>query len=83
VVAGGERPATCASADTATTGPCVTACYGASCSGDTNNPPSLLTTIRGTPVTVTITSQVSLIVPRLIGISVFIISGSATMLVNS
>ncbi len=78
--AGGDRPTTCVSADSATTGPCVTACYGASCSGDTD---TLSATIRGTSMTVTITSQVSLIVPRLIGWTVFSISGSSTMLVNS
>ena len=79
-VAGGQRPATCASADTTTTGPCVAACYGASCSGDTN---AVSTTIRGTSVTVTITSQLGLIVPRLIGVSTFTISVSSTMLVNT
>ena len=78
--AGGDRPATCASADTATTGPCVAVCYGTACSGDTD---TISSTIRGTSVTVTVTSQVGLIAARLIGWSVFSVSVSSTMLVNS
>jgi hypothetical protein len=80
VWAGGVRPSSCTSADTTTTGPCVTVCYGASCSGDTN---TASTTIRGTPVTVTATSTINLIVPRLLGWSSFNVSGTTTMLVNS
>jgi len=78
--ASGSRPSSCTSADTTTTGPCITVCYGTSCSGDTN---ATSTTIRGTSVTVTASSSIDLILPRLIGITTFNISGTTTMLVNS
>jgi len=78
--AGGVRPTTCTTADTSSGGPCITVCYGASCSGDTN---TSSTTIRGTYVTVTATSAVYLTVPRLLGWTVFTVSGTTTMLVNS
>jgi len=78
--AAGGRPSSCTTADTTTTGPCITVCYGTSCSGDTN---STSTTIRGTSVTVTATSQIDLILPRLLGITTFTIVGTTTMLVNS
>ena len=78
--AAGSRPSSCTTADTTTTGPCITVCYGTSCSGDTN---SISTTIRGTSVTVTAASSIDLILPRLLGISTFNINGTTTMLVNS
>jgi Flp pilus assembly protein TadG len=78
--AAGGRPSSCTTADTTTTGPCITVCYGTSCSGDTN---STSTTIRGTSVTVTATSQIDLILPRLLGITTFTVAGTTTMLVNS
>lgn len=78
--AAGDRPGTCASSDSTTTGPCIAVCYGTSCTGDTD---TVSSTIRGTSVTVTVTSQVGLIAARLIGWSTFSISVSSTMLVNS
>lgn len=78
--AAGGRPSSCTTADTTTTGPCITVCYGTSCSGDTN---ATSTTIRGTSVTVTASSRLDLILPRLLGISGFNVSGTTTMLVNS
>ncbi len=58
----------------------VTVCYGAACSGDTDATGA--TNARGTPVTVTVTSQLPLIVPSLLGLGTFSVSGSSTMLVN-
>jgi hypothetical protein len=78
--AGGARPSSCSTADATTTGPCVTVCYGTACSGDTD---SSSTTIRGTSVTVTATSSISLILPGLFGWTTFNVSGTTTMLVNS
>jgi len=78
--AGGGRPSTCSSSDTTTTGPCITVCYGTSCSGDTD---AVSTTIRGTSVTVAASSTISLILPRLFGWTTFNVSGTTTMLVNS
>lgn len=56
----------------------VTACYGAGCSGngDTGN------NSRGTPVTVVVSSQLSLIAPSLVGLSTITVSGTSTMVVN-
>jgi hypothetical protein len=78
--AGGGRPSSCTSADATTSGPCITVCYGTSCSGDTDG---VSTTIRGTSVTVTATSSISLILPRLFGWTSFSVTGTTTMLVNS
>jgi Flp pilus assembly protein TadG len=78
--AGGVRPATCVSTDTVTTGPCIAACYGSACSGDTD---TIASTIRGTSVTVRVTSDIRLVVPALLGFSSFSVVGFATMLVNS
>ena len=63
----------------------VTVCYGIDCSGDTdglgsNGQPA--TNARGTPVTVTVTSQVPMIVPQLVGITQIPVSATSTMLVN-
>jgi Flp pilus assembly protein TadG len=59
----------------------VSVCYGTSCSGDTD---ATLTTVntRGTSVTVTITSQLGLVTPALLGMTSFGVSGSSTMVVN-
>jgi TadE-like protein len=59
----------------------VTACYGSGCSGNTDITP--VTTVRSTPVTVTVSSTVSLIVPSLFGIRSFGVVGTSTMLVNN
>jgi hypothetical protein len=58
----------------------VTVCYGAGCSGNTDATGA--TNARGTPVTVTVTSQVPLSAASLLGFSTFSVSGSSTMLVN-
>ncbi|HEX8939225.1 MAG TPA: TadE family protein [Candidatus Limnocylindrales bacterium] len=58
----------------------ATVCYGAGCSGDTDAAGA--TDARGTPVSVTVTSQLPLVVPSLLGFSSFTVSGSSTMLVN-
>lgn len=78
--AAGGRPTSCSTADSTTNGPCITVCYGSSCSGDTN---TAATTIRGTSVTVTATSTLDLILPRLLGMTSISVSGTTTMLVNS
>jgi hypothetical protein len=61
----------------------ISVCYGqvSSCSGDVDQPGA--TNARGTRVTVTVTSQVGLAAPSLIGFGAFTLSGSATMLVNN
>ncbi|HEX5148013.1 MAG TPA: TadE family protein [Candidatus Limnocylindrales bacterium] len=61
------------------TGTVVTVCYGTSCSGNTDTPGA--TNARGTPVTVTVTSRVSMMVSFL-GIGPFTVSSTSTMLVN-
>jgi TadE-like protein len=78
--AAGGRPGSCSTTDATTSGPCITVCYGTSCSGDTD---SSSTTIRGTSVTVKATSTINLILPRLVGVTTFTVSGVTTMLVNS
>jgi hypothetical protein len=60
----------------------ITACYhlaGTTCTGDVD---TLLTNVRGTAVTVTATSTLDLIVPSLLHMGSFTITGSSTMLVN-
>jgi len=61
------------------TGTVVTVCYGSGCSG--NADAAGATNARGTPVTVTVTSQVSMMVSFL-GIGPFTVSSTSTMLVN-
>lgn len=56
----------------------VTACYGTGCTGDTD----ILDNRRGTPVTVTVTSQINLVTPALFGMTNFTVSGTSTMVVN-
>lgn len=58
----------------------IEVCYGIDCSGDTDAAGA--TNARGTPVTVTVTSQVPMIVPQLVGITQIPVSASSTMLVN-
>lgn len=62
----------------------VTACYhlaGTTCTGNTENP-SNITNVRGTAITVTATSTLDLIVPSLLHLGSFTVTGSSTMLVN-
>jgi Flp pilus assembly protein TadG len=56
----------------------VTVCYGSGCTGNTDT----TNNARGEPVTVVMTSTVSLVVPALLGQSSFNLSGSSTMVVN-
>ena len=56
----------------------VTACYGAGCTGNTDTGDNR----RGTPITVTVTSQINLVAPSLVGITSFTVSGTSTMVVN-
>jgi hypothetical protein len=56
----------------------VTVCYGSGCTGNTDT----TNNARGEPVTVVMTSAVSLVVPALLGLSSFNLSGSSTMVVN-
>jgi len=56
----------------------VTVCYGSGCTGNTDTTNNAL----GEPVTVVMTSTVSLVVPSLLGMSSFNLSGSSTMVVN-
>ena len=58
----------------------VEVCYGAGCVGDTDIPGA--TNVRGTPVTVTVHSNVSMAAASIIGFSSFDVSNSSTMLVN-
>jgi len=62
------------------TGITVTACYGASCSGDTDTSSA---TTRHTPVTVKVTSSVNLILPNLLHLGNFTVVGFSTMYVNT
>jgi Flp pilus assembly protein TadG len=58
----------------------VTVCYGAACTGDTDAAGA--SNKRGTPVTVTVASHVSLVTSSLLGLGSFSLSGQSTMLVN-
>ena len=58
----------------------VQVCYGTSCSGDTDV--SGATNARGTAVTVTVTSQVPMIVGSFLGLGTVTVTGTSTMLVN-
>src|SRR5258708_16433728 len=57
----------------------VTVCYGSGCTGNTDT----TNNARGEPITVVLTSNVSLVVPALLGPSSFHISGSSTLVVNN
>ena len=58
----------------------VSVCYGAGCNGDDDVPGA--TNVRGTAVTVRVTSDVELVTASLLGLGAFSLSGSSTMLVN-
>jgi lipid-binding SYLF domain-containing protein len=58
----------------------VHVCYGAGCTGDTDADGA--TNVRGTPVTVTVISNVGLMTGALAGWPAFSLSSSSTMLVN-
>jgi hypothetical protein len=59
----------------------VSVCYGTNCTGNTDVTPT--TTVRSTPVTVTVSSSMGLIVPSLLGMHTFGVVGTSTMLVNN
>lgn len=58
----------------------VSVCYGSGCAGDTDITGA--TNARGTAVTVTVTSEVSMIVGSFLGLGPVTVTGSSTMLVN-
>jgi hypothetical protein len=60
--------------------PSVAACYGASCSGNTD---TVAATTRLTPVTVTVSSTVNLVVPSLLRMGSFTVSATSTMTVSN
>ena len=62
------------------TGLTVTVCYGLGCVGDTDVVGA--TNVRGTPVTVRVTSEVALVAGSFIGLGDYTTSGVTTMLVN-
>jgi len=78
------KDAVIAAANAAGTSVTVTVCYGTGCSGDTNAVISgqTATDVRGTPVTVGVTSRINLITPSLLGMGGFGIASSTTMVVN-
>jgi TadE-like protein len=57
----------------------VTVCYGTSCSGDTD---SQSTNVRGTPVTVVVSTTVPIVLGSFLGFSTMTVSGTSTMLIN-
>jgi hypothetical protein len=66
----------------------VTVCYGSGCSGNTDaaftgsSDSTTGTNAPGQPVTVGVSGSVNLIVPSLLGMSSFKVSGNSTMVVN-
>jgi hypothetical protein len=58
----------------------ITACYGSGCSGNTDT--SGASNVRGTAVTVTVRSQVPMILGTLLGLGPINVSATSTMLVN-
>jgi len=58
----------------------VTACYGANCTGNTDAVSA--TNRRGTPITVTVSSDINLVTPAFLGMTSFTVSGTSTMVVN-
>src|SRR3954471_2835036 len=74
------RDAVIAASTAGGTGMTVTVCYGTGCTGDTDTTGA--TNVRGTPITVAVTSRINLITPSLLGISGFGISTTTTMVVN-
>ena len=59
----------------------VQVCYGPGCSGDTDAPGA--TNAKGTPVTVTVSSPVTLTAPSIVGWETLEVSSASTMLVNN
>jgi TadE-like protein len=57
----------------------VTVCYGSACSGDAD---SQSTNVRGTPVTVVVSTQVPIILGSFLGFSTMTVSSTSTMLIN-
>ena len=62
------------------TGVTVTVCYGTSCSGDTDT--SGANNLRGSAVTVVVSTQVPMVLASLLGFSTMTVSATSTMLVN-
>ena len=58
----------------------VTVCYGTSCSGDTDT--SGANNLRGSSVTVVVSTQVPMILTSFLGFSTMTVSGTSTMLIN-
>lgn len=58
----------------------VQVCYGSGCTGDTDITGA--TNARGTPVTVTVSGQVPMLVPKLVGINQIDVDATSTMLVS-
>lgn len=58
----------------------VLVCYGTTCSGDDDE--LTATNLRGTPVTVQVTSEVPMIVGTFLGLGTIDVSATSTMLVN-
>jgi hypothetical protein len=57
----------------------VTVCYGSACSGDTD---SQSTNVRGTPVTVVVSTTVPMTLGSFFGFTTMSVSGTSTMLIN-
>jgi Flp pilus assembly protein TadG len=67
------------------TGLTIQVCYGIDCSGDTDGTDAAgdpATNARGTPVTVTVSSQVPMIMGTFLGLGTINVSATSTMLVN-
>lgn len=58
----------------------VQVCYGAGCTGDSD---TVASNARGTPVTVSVRSQVSMLTGSLVGFDPFAVSATSTMVVNN
>ncbi|HET7677683.1 MAG TPA: TadE family protein [Candidatus Limnocylindrales bacterium] len=58
----------------------VTVCYGTGCVGDADTPGA--TNVRGTPVTVRVSSSISLVTASFLGLGSYTPVGSSTMVVN-
>jgi Flp pilus assembly protein TadG len=69
-------------ADNAGTVPTVTVCGGTGCTGDTDLTGMGVPYARGVPVTVTVSADVSLGAPSILGVGPIHLSNTSTMLVN-
>jgi hypothetical protein len=58
----------------------TTVCYGLGCTGDTDATGA--SNVRGTAVTVRMTSDVQLVTASFLGLGPFTVNGSSTMLIN-